>query len=153
SGSASAPGSASAGGSAAAPPSSASASPPGSASAAPPAASAKKGDKTPADLFKELGPSVVTGMIKQKLGEGGGTGFLVDKDGIIATNHHVIENAERVRIKFLNGAIFEEVEVLDDEPAVDLALIKVNISAPVDGGPKVDSGPLTLGDSDAIVVG
>ena len=30
-------------------------------------------------------------------GEGGGTGFLIDKDGTIATNHHVIENATRVR--------------------------------------------------------
>ncbi|MFT3766418.1 MAG: trypsin-like peptidase domain-containing protein [Minicystis sp.] len=112
-----------------------------------------KAEKTPADLFKEAGPSVVTIFVFQKGGEGGGTGFLVDREGIIATNHHVIEGASRVRIKFQSGAIFEEVEVLDDVSAVDLALLKVNLAAPVDGGPRVDAAPLPLGDSDGVVVG
>jgi S1-C subfamily serine protease len=58
-----------------------------------------------------------------------------------------------VRIKFQNGALYEDVEVLEDVAAVDLALLKINLAAPLDGGAKVDAAPLSIGDSDAIVVG
>ncbi|APR84518.1 HtrA protease/chaperone protein [Minicystis rosea] len=117
------------------------------------AAPSPKNEKTPAELFKEAGPSVVTIFTFQKGSEGGGTGFLVDKDGTIATNHHVIEGAARVRIKFQSGAMFEDVEILDDASAVDLALLKVNLAAPIDGGARVEVDPLVLGDSEAVVVG
>lgn len=110
-------------------------------------------EKTPADLFKELAPSVVTVTIKKNGGEGGGTGFLVDKDGTIATNHHVIDAAAAVRVKFQNGTVYEEVELLVDEVAADLALIHINLAAPLDGGAKPDVVPMRLGDSDAVVVG
>lgn len=112
-----------------------------------------KGERTPAEIFKEFAPSIVTVFVKAKGGEGGGTGFLVDKDGIIATNHHVIDNATAVRIKFLSGSIFEDVEVLVDDEALDLALLRVNLAAPLDGGAKVDVAPLAIGDSETIVVG
>jgi S1-C subfamily serine protease len=150
SGSASAPVLAS--GSASAPPIAASASAVPSAVAdagAAPPPKPKTGEKTPAELFKDAGPSVVTIFV----GDGGGTGFLIDKEGVIATNHHVISGATKVRIKFQNGAVFEEVELLDDASAVDLALLKVNLAAPLDGGPRVDASPLPLGDSEAVVVG
>lgn len=154
-------GSASASGSASAPAPSGSAAASGSASAsAPPDAGAKpppKADpreKSPADIFKEYAPAIVTIFVKQKGGaEGSGTGFMVDREGTIATNHHVIDEAGHVRIKFQNGAMFEDVELLIDEPAADLALVRVNLTAPLDGGPKPDAVPLTLGDSEAIVVG
>ena len=111
------------------------------------------GEKTPADLFKELAPSVVTVTIKKNGSEGGGTGFLVDKDGTIATNHHVIDAAAAVRVKFQNGTVYEEVELLVDEVAADLALIHINLAAPLDGGTRPDVVPMRLGDSDAVVVG
>ncbi len=113
---------------------------------------ADKGDKTPAEIFKELSPSVVTVFVKKAGGEGSGTGFLIDKDGTLATNHHVIEGAAKVRVKFQSGAVYEEVELLVDESTADLALLKVDLDKPIDGG-KVDAAPLTLGDSEAIVVG
>jgi S1-C subfamily serine protease len=150
SGSASAPAPAS--GSASAPPVAASASAVPSAVAdagAAPPPKPKSGEKTPADLFKDAAPSVVTIFV----GDGGGTGFLIDKEGVIATNHHVISGATKVRIKFQNGAVFEDVELLDDASAVDLALLKVDLAAPLDGGPRVDAAPLPLGDSEAVVVG
>jgi S1-C subfamily serine protease len=138
--------------SAGAPASSASA-PVGSASAVAPL-KAKPGEKTPAELFKDAAPSVVTIFVKHKAGgDGSGTGFLVDKEGTIATNHHVIDGASHVRIKFQNGALYEDVEVLEDVAAVDLALLKINLAAPLDGGAKGDAPPLSIGDSDAIVVG
>jgi serine protease Do len=119
-----------------------------------PATSGARAEKTPAELFKELSPSVVNVFAKHgAIGEGGGTGFVVDRNGMIATNHHVIEGASAVRIKFQNGAIYEDVDLLVDEQASDLALLQVNLSAPLDGGTKPDAPPIVLGDSDSIVVG
>ncbi|MFO0762195.1 MAG: trypsin-like peptidase domain-containing protein [Byssovorax sp.] len=113
-----------------------------------------RGEKTPAEIFKELAPSVVTIFSKHgPMGDGGGTGFVVDRSGIVATNHHVIDHANAVRIKFQNGATYEDVDLLFDEQAADLALLQVNLSAPLEGGTKPDAVPLNLGDSDAIVVG
>jgi hypothetical protein len=109
-------------------------------------------EKSPADLFKELAPSVVTIFVKGQ-GEGSGTGFLIDSDGTIATNHHVINGAGNVRIKFMSGAVFESVELLSDASAIDLALLRVDLKSPVDAGPPVTAQPLVLGDSDAVVVG
>lgn len=148
----SASGSASAGASASAPPVGSASAPAAPSASAPP--KPKPGEKTPAELFKDAAPSVVTIFVKQKRGgDGGGTGFLVDRDGTIATNHHVIDGASHVRIKFQNGAVYEDVEVLEDVAAVDLALLKINLAAPLDGGAKVDAPPLSIGDSEAIVVG
>lgn len=113
-----------------------------------------RGEKNPAELFKELSPSVVTVFSKKKSGgEGSGTGFVVDKNGTIATNHHVIDGAAAVRIKFQNAAMFDDVDLLMDEPASDLALLQVNLAAPNDGGTKPEAAPMVLGDSEAIVVG
>jgi len=114
---------------------------------------ARPGEKTPAEIFKDAGPAVVTIFVHLHGAEGGGTGFLIDKDGVIATNHHVVENASKVRVKFLNGATYDDVELLDDQSAVDLALLKIDLTKPVDGGARPDAKPLALGDSDAVVVG
>jgi len=96
---------------------------------------------------------VVTVFIKVHGGEGSGTGFLISPDGTIATNHHVVDGATAVQIKFMSGAKFESVELLVDSAAVDLALVRVDLKSPVDGGTPVDVPALTLGDSDAVVVG
>jgi S1-C subfamily serine protease len=111
------------------------------------------GEKTPAELFKELAPSVVS--INIKAGpemEGGGTGFLVDTKGTIVTNHHVIAVGKEIRIKFFNGAIYEEVDVLEEDPGQDLALLAIKLSKPKEGkAPKID--PPGLGNSDKVQVG
>jgi hypothetical protein len=112
----------------------------------------KGADKSPAELFKEVSPSVVTITVHQDRLEGGGTGFLIDTEGTIATNHHVIEDANRVEVKFLSGSLFSECEVLVDDPSMDLALLRVDLTHPVDGG-RVDVKPLTLGNSDNVIVG
>ena len=109
-------------------------------------------DRTPAELFQELAPSVVT-IFRKGGGDGSGTGFLVDGDGVLATNHHVIEGANQLRIKFMNGAIYDSVELLSDAPALDLALLRVDLAQPLEGGAPPPSKPLTLGDSDKVIVG
>ncbi len=111
------------------------------------------GEKNPAELFKQLAPSVVSINIKVRGdAEGGGTGFLVDTKGTIVTNHHVVAVGKEIRIKFFNGAIYEEVDVLEQDPSQDLALLAIKLSKPKEGKrPKVQ--PLSLGDSDKVQVG
>ncbi len=94
----------------------------------------KAADKTPAELFKEASPAVVTlSAFRSDAAGGGGTGFLIDREGTIATNHHVIQGAVRVRVKLQSGAAFDEVELLVDDASVDLALLRVDLAAPADG--------------------
>ena len=71
---------------------------------------------------------------------GSGSGFLIDDQGHIVTNNHVIQNADRVRVNFQNGESVEA-EVLGTNPGNDLALLKVD-SAVVEG-----IEPVALGDS------
>jgi S1-C subfamily serine protease len=96
----------------------------------------------------------VTIFVKGRGGEeGSGTGFVIDREGTIATNHHVINRGQTVVIKFHNGAQFGGADVLVDVEAVDLALLRIDLEHPADAGPRADVAPLTLGDSDAVIVG
>ena len=110
---------------------------------------AKAGDgkeRTPAQIFSEFAPAVVTVTIKHELmGEGGGTGFVIDADGTIGTNYHVIEHASTVTVKLMDGTVLDEVEILITDEEKDLALIKVK--------PKSPLPTVWLGDSDKITVG
>ena len=131
-----------------------SASAPEPAVSAPPPRPPVSGDKTPAELFKLLSPSVVTIHVKgEGREESGGTGFLLDDHGTIATNHHVIAGGKAVQVKFSNGAVFEKVDLLVDNETADLALLDIDLEHPADAGPRVDARPLTLGDSETVVVG
>lgn len=53
-----------------------------------------------------------------------GTGFFINKNTII-TNHHVVENAKKIQIGTEKGKDPYEVEVVHDDPMVDLAVIKI----------------------------
>ncbi|HEX3243023.1 MAG TPA: trypsin-like peptidase domain-containing protein [Solirubrobacterales bacterium] len=75
-----------------------------------------------------------------------GSGFLIDTDGHIVTNAHVVEGADRIEVKL--GASDKEytAEVVGADPATDVALIKVD-------APSDELHPLALGDSSKIEVG
>jgi serine protease Do len=123
----------------------------GDAGVARPKGAQKPGEKTPAELYKEASPAVVTvSNFRGGSQEGSGTGFLIDGEGTIATNHHVIQGAMRVQVKFQSGALFDDVELLVDESSVDLALLRVDLAAPADGG-RTEAKPLALGSSDVEV--
>jgi S1-C subfamily serine protease len=102
-------------------------------------------ERTPAQIFSEFAPSVVTVMVKGPLGEGGGTGFIIDDSGTIGTNYHVIDNATEIKIKLIDGTMAEEVEVLAENQPGDLALLHVKATAKLP--------PVALGDSDKVTVG
>ncbi|MGD2269382.1 MAG: DegQ family serine endoprotease [Desulfobacterales bacterium] len=73
-----------------------------------------------------------------------GSGFIIDKDGYIVTNNHVIEDADQIMVKLKNGREFEA-EIVGRDANTDIALIKLKSSAQL---PFVE-----LGDSDALEVG
>jgi len=70
---------------------------------------------------------------------GSGSGFVWDKDGHIVTNHHVVANADAVRIQFSDGTDVEA-EILGTDPDSDLAVLKVDL-------PKSFLQPISIGDS------
>lgn len=108
---------------------------------------------SPAELFREWAPAVVSVGVTTKRGMGGGTGFLIDTDGTIVTNYHVIDQAEEGTIKFKNGAIYDEITVLVADPDADLALLYVDLEKPKEGDIPSDVTPAVIGDSDKIEVG
>ena len=73
-----------------------------------------------------------------------GSGFIVDKEGYILTNNHVVDGADDIRVTLLDGRTYDA-EVKGRDPKTDIALIKIK---PENGLPVA-----TLGDSDALLVG
>jgi serine protease Do len=73
-----------------------------------------------------------------------GTGFLINKDGYLVTNEHVIRSVTDLRIRLYDGRELPACVVGADAPT-DIALIKIDASGPLP--------VLPLGDSDAVRVG
>ena len=76
---------------------------------------------------------------------GAGSGFIIDKDGSILTNNHVIERAERIMVKLSDGRTLRA-HVLGSDPDTDIALIKVDGQARLPVAPIGDSGTLRMGE-------
>jgi serine protease Do len=73
-----------------------------------------------------------------------GTGFIIDPDGFILTNNHVVEQTQELKVR-LNDEKEFKAQIIGRDPKTDLALIKINADRPV--------APLILGDSDKVEVG
>ena len=73
----------------------------------------------------EARESVVVVEVSLPLGEGIGTGVILTADGYIATNHHVIDGANAVRVFFTDGSM-AEAEVVGFSAMDDLAVLKVD---------------------------
>jgi serine protease Do len=101
------------------------------------------------DLFRHFfrgGPT--TGDLPPRAfrGEQSGTGFIVDKNGYIITNNHVIAKVDRIKVKLHNGDSNEyRARVVGFDPETDLAVIKID--------PRDPLVPVTIGNSDAVQVG
>src|SRR5918996_1149910 len=76
---------------------------------------------------------------------GTGTGFLIDPEGHVLTNHHVIEGAERLTVKLADGRTLRA-EVVGSDPDTDIALIKVDGSGPFPHAVLGDSSRLRVGE-------
>jgi serine protease Do len=77
---------------------------------------------------------------------GMGSGMILDKDGHILTNHHVVRDVDDIKVQLADGRTFEA-EVVGTDPQTDVAIIKLKGHVPD------DLPTVTLGDSDALKVG
>ena len=108
------------------------------------------------EIYKRSGPGVVqiTSTIPSSSSSGGqfeqssealGSGFVLDKEGHIVTNFHVIDSATSIEVRFSNDDTLKATLVGSD-PSTDIALVKVDASARA-------LTPLALADSDRLEVG
>jgi serine protease Do len=74
-----------------------------------------------------------------------GSGFIIDPSGFIITNNHVVEGADKIKVKLVEGKEYQAT-IKGRDPKTDLALIQIT-------NPPKDLAYLVLGDSDAIRVG
>jgi 2-alkenal reductase len=77
--------------------------------------------------------------------QGQGSGFVVDSQGHVVTNNHVVADAERVNVTFSDGSTVPA-ELIGTDPDSDIAVLKVNV-------PAESLRPIQWGDSDEIKVG
>lgn len=82
-----------------------------------------------------------------RVGGASGTGFLIDRDGTIVTNAHVVGNADSAEVTFGDAGDALQAEVLGSDPSSDLAALRV------DSGAVERVRPLPLADSDDVRVG
>ena len=105
------------------------------------------------DVAKKCGPSVVeittesvssgNDFFGQYVQQGAGSGVIIDENGYIVTNNHVIEGASSIIVRTNDGSEYPA-QLIGTDPQTDLAVIKVEAS---------NLTPATFGDSDALEVG
>src|ERR1017187_1972129 len=117
------------------------------------------GQLTPGEIYKRDAPGVVyiTATVVQQTyspfdlfpsttrGTDTGSGFVINRDGVILTNAHVISGAVKITVAFADNQTVTA-KVIGKDPDDDLALLKVN----PDG---LNLVPLPLGDSSTVQVG
>jgi S1-C subfamily serine protease len=122
-------------------------------------ASDSGGGRTVAEIYKEEGRGVVFveargggaqdsifGIPRQE-GQATGSGFVVDRDGTILTNAHVVEGSNDVSVRFGEDGPAIDAEVKGRDPSTDLAVLKI------DPDKAKDVAPLPLGSSKDVTVG
>ncbi len=106
------------------------------------------------NLYQRVGPSVVhiTSQVVQMTfffgpmpSEGTGSGFVIDQEGHIVTNYHVIEGASSVEVT-LSDQTKVPAEIVGTDPSNDLAVIKID-------APPAALTPLELGEAADLRVG
>ncbi len=104
-------------------------------------------------IYERVSPSVVNitsrvitqsffGIIPQ---EGTGSGFVLDKEGHIVTNNHVVEGATTLEVTLSDDTVVPAT-IIGTDPSVDLAVIKVDV-------PSEKLMPVQLGNSDGLKPG
>ncbi len=112
------------------------------------------GDLTTVELVQQVSPAVVTvynlTTLENQIGEeqsvpqGTGTGFIIDEEGHIVTNWHVVTGGEEYAVALSDGTTVEA-ELIGIDPRDDLAVVKI--------APESVPATVPLGDSNAIQPG
>ncbi|HEY0405337.1 MAG TPA: trypsin-like peptidase domain-containing protein [Pyrinomonadaceae bacterium] len=106
------------------------------------------------EVYKSISPGVVSikstsyrqdffGQVEE--GEGSGSGSVIDDQGNILTNYHVVEGAQKLTVSFGPDKTYPA-KVIGGDPDTDLAVIKVE-------APREQLTVVPLGDSDRVTVG
>jgi serine protease Do len=96
---------------------------------------------TPSDPPLDFGPR----SEREAPRRGAGSGFIIDADGSILTNNHVIDRAERIVVKLSDGRTLRA-RVVGADPDTDVALIKVDGQSGLPVAPLGDSSTLRMGE-------
>ena len=106
------------------------------------------------EVYQRVSPSVVsitTQVLQRNFffeaipAEGAGSGFVLDNEGHILTNYHVIRGAQQIEISFIDETTLPA-EVIGADPRNDIAVLKVD-------APPGLLAPVELGQSDSLEVG
>jgi S1-C subfamily serine protease len=123
------------------------------------ASDAEEGGPSINDIYRQDSPGVV--KVESTRGSqasptdpfgqpGGGTatgsGFVIDEDGHVVTNAHVVEGAETVAVTLGEDGESFDADVVGADPSTDIAVLQVD-------APEDQLHPLTLGDSESVEVG
>jgi len=96
-------------------------------------------------VYEDASPSVVAISVVGEQGGGAGSGFVIDAEGHIVTNAHVVDNSTEIIVNFRDGTI-TRAELIGTDLASDIAVIKVDL-------PAEQLDPIAFGNSDDLVIG
>jgi len=101
---------------------------------------------TTSQIVKKYSPSVVTIVALDQNDQplSLGSGFSINTEGDIATNHHLLEGSAKAIIKTVDGRKGEVLGIINDDPELDLLIAKTSLK---------NINPIPFGDSDTITVG
>jgi putative serine protease PepD len=101
------------------------------------------------ELYKNVSPGVVDITVTSSIAGGAaqaeGSGFVIDTNGDIVTNQHVVAGATSIKVRFEDGTV-EKATLVGTDPSTDIAVIKVS-------GDSSLLHPLTFGSSSSLQVG
>jgi serine protease Do len=105
------------------------------------------GDDDSSDLFRRFfgGPGGGDSPQQSLKREQSGTGFIVDKNGYIVTNNHVVDGVDHIRVKLHGDETQYRARLVGADRETDVAVIKIE--------PKRPLSPVIIGNSDAVQVG
>ncbi len=74
-------------------------------------------------IYESVAPSVVYLKVDNRVD---GTGFVVDSEGVIATNYHLVEGGTEIEIELYDGTVYDAEKIVNYDRGTDLALIKID---------------------------
>jgi putative serine protease PepD len=96
-------------------------------------------------LYRQVAPAVVAIQTVTRSSGGEGSGFIVDEQGHVVTNNHVVQGASRITLRLLDGTTVPA-QVMTTDASNDLAVLRADI-------PQSKRDTVRLGDSDTVEPG
>jgi putative serine protease PepD len=96
-------------------------------------------------LYDRVHQGVITIKVTTPQGQALGSGFVIDSEGHIVTNDHVVDGASSISVEFSDGSTYDA-QLVGTDASTDIGVIKVD-------APSSELTPLQLGDSSAVQVG